>query len=238
MSMKNGAIWITGASSGIGRETAIKFLRNGYFVAASARRKELLTSLQQFTDDKNESRLLPIDLDISDFEAVNKTADKINRAENVSCLINNAGITTFSPAIENTNEEVKQIIDINLSGSIFAIQAVLPAMIKHGKGTIINIISVAADKVFTNSSVYSASKAGLLAYANVLREEVREHNIKVINVLPGATKTPIWPNEQLEKFSERMMSPADIAKLLFDFYETEGSLVPEEVTIRPIKGDI
>ena len=237
MSKNNGSIWVTGASSGIGKETAIEFLKNNYCVAVSARRKDLLESLKQFSP-KDEKKIIPLDLDISDSHATQKIVDKINRIEPINCLVNNAGITTFNPAIENSFDEIKEIIDTNLSGSIYAIRSVLPGMIEQGHGTIINIISVAAEKVFTNSGVYSASKAGLLAYANVLREEVRKHNIRIINILPGATKTPIWPNEALEKYSERMMSPTDIAKLILQLYENNSTLVSEEITIRPIKGDI
>ena len=235
MSKQKGTIWITGASSGIGRETAIQFLQNGYCVAASARRKELLISLEEFV---GEGKLLSMELDVTDSEKISKTAAKINRVEDIACLINNAGTTTFTPVIKNNSEETKKIIETNLVGAINSIQAVLPMMIEKGKGTIINIISVAAQKTFTNSSIYAASKAGLLAYANVLREEMREYNIKVINILPGATKTPMWPNESLEKYSERMMSPKDIAKLIFDLFETKNSIVPEEIIIRPMKGDI
>jgi NADP-dependent 3-hydroxy acid dehydrogenase YdfG len=237
MSKNNGSIWVTGASSGIGKETAIEFLKNNYCVAVSARRKDLLESLKQFSA-KDEKKFIPLDLDISDSHATQKIVDKINRIEPINCLVNNAGITTFNPAIENSFDEIKEIIDTNLSGSIYAIRSVLPGMIEQGHGTIINIISVAAEKVFTNSGVYSASKAGLLAYANVLREEVRKHNIRIVNILPGATKTPIWPNEALEKYSERMMSPTDIAKLILQLYENNSTLVSEEITIRPIKGDI
>jgi short-subunit dehydrogenase len=237
MNSKKGSIYITGASSGIGKETAIEFLKNDYFVAVSARRKDLLDSLMQYSSsgDKN---FLPIELDISGSKDVQKAVDKINRIEPVNCLINNAGITNFNTAIENNFDDIKEIIDTNLSGSIYAIRSVLPGMLEQGHGTIINIISVAARKVFTNSGVYAASKAGLLAYANVVREEVRKYNIKIINILPGATKTPIWPNEALEKFSERMMSPADVAKFILQLYEINGTLIPEEITIRPIKGDI
>jgi short-subunit dehydrogenase len=111
-------------------------------------------------------------------------------------------------------------------------------MIEQKQGTIINILSVAAETVLTKSSIYAASKAGLQAYTKVLREELRENNIRIINVLPGATRTPIWPNSALEKYGERMMSPAELAKFIYQVYSINSNLVPEEITIRPIKGDL
>ena len=89
---------------------------------------------------------------------------------------------------------------MNLLGSIYTTKAVLPEMIKRKSGTIINILSVAAKTVFTNSSIYTASKSGLEAFGKVLREEVREYNIRVINIFPGATATEIWSKEALDKF--------------------------------------
>jgi short-subunit dehydrogenase len=111
-------------------------------------------------------------------------------------------------------------------------------MINNNSGTIINILSVVTEKIFTKSSAYSASKAGLLAYVNVLREEVRANNIKVINVIPGATKTPIWHPKAIEKNSERMMSPKEIADIIYDLHLLEGIMVPEQLTLRPIQGDL
>ena len=117
-------------------------------------------------------------------------------------LINNAGITSFKLAEENSINEINDIINTNLLGSIYAIKAVLPQMISNRSGTIINILSVVTKKTFTKSSVYSASKMGLLGYTNSLREEVRKYNIKVINVIPGATATPMWSKEMRNQFSE------------------------------------
>ncbi len=107
-------------------------------------------------------------------------------------LVNSAGITAFKYAAETSIEEFEGIIKTNLLGSVYAIHSVLPVDDYRKSGTILNISSVAAIKVLKGSSIYSASKAGLLQYSRVLREEVREHNIKVIDVLPGATETPIW----------------------------------------------
>jgi short-subunit dehydrogenase len=78
----------------------------------------------------------------------------------------------------------------------------------------------------------------LLAYTNVLREEVRKYNIKVINILPGATKTPIWSSEMLNKYANKMMSPEDLALFIYSVYDLDSSLVTEEITIRPICGDL
>ncbi len=234
MQEKKDIVWVTGASSGIGKATVEKLIANDFNVAASSRRKSSLNELK-----KNYSeQLVTAPLDVSESKEVFDGIKKIEESRNITCLVNNAGVTSFVEASNNTIIETDEIIKTNLLGSIYAIQAVLPSMIKSNTGTIINILSVAAIKVFEKSSVYAASKAGLLAYTKVLREELRENNIRVVNILPGATKTPIWPNEALEKFSERMMSPDDIAQLIIDVLKIKGNMVPEEIVLRPMKGDL
>lgn len=237
MSNSNSIVWITGASSGIGRALTVEFASNKKLVAASARTKDALNRLKkELAVDKKSIETFPVD--VADYKQVNETVSKIENDFEIDCLINNAGATTFKLAKNNSLEEIDKILSTNLNGAIYAIQSVLPKMIERNRGTIINIISVAAVKVLTKSSLYAASKAGLLAYSKVIREELRENNIRIINILPGATRTPIWPNSVLEKYSERMMSPADLAKLIFHLYSINSNLVPEEVVIRPVKGDL
>jgi short-subunit dehydrogenase len=235
--MKKEITWITGASSGIGKELVSVFVNSNKRVAASSRNIELLEKLKENLGDKK-GLLTIVPCDISDYESVVTAYNIISKDCHVSGLINNAGITSFKSAPDNTIEEIQNIINTNLLGAIYTIKTVIPEMIAKNNGIIVNTISVVAKKIFTNSSVYSASKSGLAAYTNVLREELRKHNIKVINILPGATKTPIWPNSALEKFSERMMSPSDVASMIYEVYNLDGTVIPEEITIRSIKGDL
>lgn len=234
---KKNAVWITGASTGIGKELAMEFAQNGEVVLATARRKNLIDNYKKENSIKADT-IVPVELDITDIEAVNKFYKNYSRKYFINALVNNAGKTSFNTAEQDTLTEIKEIIDSNLIGSITAIKTVLPGMIENNSGSIINILSVVTHKVFTNSSAYSASKAGLLAYANSLREEVREKNIRIINVLPGATKTPIWPGSSLEKYSHRMMSPEELAKLIFQVYKIKSNMVTEEIVVRPIQGDL
>lgn len=233
--MKTGLVWINGASSGIGEALARKFSRLTSPLLLTARRLEMLHKLK---NELPESDLRVEKLDISDIEAINALNIESNEGPGIDCLINNAGITTFTPAEADSMELIRNIIEVNLVGSIACVKKVLPLMISQQHGTIINILTVAAKKVFTNSSAYAASKAGLAMYSKVLREEVRKYNIRVINVYPGATATPIWPDSVLNKHSTRMMSPDDLAKLVMELYLNEGSVVTEEIELRPLKGDL
>ncbi|MBN1301678.1 MAG: SDR family oxidoreductase [Melioribacteraceae bacterium] len=237
MTEKSGIIWVTGASSGIGKAVVDELINKNKKVVASSRNISNLKELiQQNNIDKEMIELVSVD--VADSDSVEKAYKDISSGFNVVCLINNAGVTSFKPAEENSLSEIDNIIKTNLLGSVYTIKSVLPGMIKRKSGLIINVISVAALKVFTNSSAYAASKAGLLAYTKVLREEVRKYNIRVVNIIPGATKTPIWPNDSLEKYSDRMMSPGDIATMISDIVEIKSNLVPEEIVIRPVKGDL
>jgi short-subunit dehydrogenase len=111
-------------------------------------------------------------------------------------------------------------------------------MKKIGGGTIISMLSVVTGKTFTNSSIYTASKMGLLGYLKVLREEVRDYNIRIVNIIPGATESAMWTREMREQHSHRMMNPESIARLMVSSILQKDNMVAEEIIVRPIEGDL
>jgi short-subunit dehydrogenase len=204
MAKKNNGIWITGASSGIGKDTAKEFARIGRKVFISARRtSELERVNKELHKEKLEVEVFPCN--VASSANVDQTVKKITSGNNIDCLVNCAGITSFKLAEENSVTEIDNIINTNLLGSIYAIKYVLPFMINQNGGTIINVNSIITQKFFSNSSVYAASKMGLLGYSRVLREEVRKYKIRVIDIIPGITETPMWPTEVRKENPERMM---------------------------------
>ncbi|MGQ7718600.1 SDR family oxidoreductase [Melioribacter sp. OK-1-Me] len=227
------AVWITGASSGIGKELALTFASKNHTVIATGRRLHLLEALTS-----ENPLIVPSKLDVSDYTEVNNFYREFSSNYKINVLINNAGLTSFEKAENDSIDTIKKIIEVNLLGSIYTIKSILPDMIQRKEGTIINILSVVTKKIFKNSSAYSASKSGLYAYLNVLREEVRKYNIRIINVIPGATKTPIWDSSILEKYSHRMMPPREIANLIYDLSILKSNIVTEEIILRPKEGDL
>ncbi len=231
--MKNRAVIVTGASSGIGKSLVEKLASAGVTVFAASRRTDAAEKLKEQYPDS----VIPIKLDVADTESISAFAKQLDNYE-ISGLVNNAGITSFTKAEKDDPVLIKNIIDTNLLGAIFVTKAVLPIMIEQKYGKIINTGSVVAEKVFTKSSAYSASKSGLIAYMKVLREEVRNYNIQVTNVLPGATQTAIWADEAIEKFGNRMMKVEDVAEVLYKICLDNSSVVYEEVVLRPSGGDL
>ena len=236
--MPNKVAWITGASTGIGFEIAKVFAKAGYVIVATARRKSRLVSLV------NEIRFAGHEAyafvcDVTSERSILSTRKKIlEKCKTIDVLVNSAGVTVFKSFIETKTPDFDSIMDTNLRGSFVTSKAVLPLMIKKRKGHIINLISVASRTVFTNSAAYSASKAGLLALSEVLRAEVRKFNIKITNILPGATDTPMWSPASRQRYGKRMMTPREIAEVVLQVAEQPKKIVIEDVVIRPIKGDI
>ncbi|HLB00797.1 MAG TPA: SDR family NAD(P)-dependent oxidoreductase, partial [Bacteroidota bacterium] len=116
--------------------------------------------------------------------------------------------------------------------------AVLPDMIRRKRGSIFNILSNAAVKTFEGSSAYTATKAGLLGLGRVLREELRTRDVRVHNILPGATDTAMWSPSDRKKHRPRMMSPSGVAAAVVSAYLMPPDVVVDEMVIRPITGDI
>ena len=127
-------------------------------------------------------------------------------------------------------------INTNLASAYYLTRTLLPEMINSKSGYIFNMCSTASNTAYTNGGSYSISKFGLLGFSKVLREEMKEYNIRVSSVLPGATLTASWEGTELP--SERFINPEDVANLIYNFYETPVTMNIEEIIIRPLKGDI
>jgi len=236
--MNQKVVWVTGASTGIGKEIAMEFSKAGHIVVVSARRKSRLVRIvSEIKFAEREAAAFVCNI-ISE-RSIQITAKRIReKYGRIDGLINNAGVTVFKSFIETKTFDYDNVIDTNMRGAFLCIKNVLPQMIKYKKGHIINILSTAANTAFENSSVYAASKAGLLAMSNCLREEVRRYNIKISNVLPGAVETPMWDSKSRQRFKNRMMNSNDIAKIVLEIFDQPRKVLIEDITVRPVKGDI
>jgi short-subunit dehydrogenase len=236
--MSEKAVWITGASTGIGFETAKSFAKSGFIIAATARRKSRLVALVnelKFAGHEAYAFVCNVQSERSILSTKKKILEKCGA---IDVIVNNAGVTVFKSLLDTKSYEFDNIMDTNLRGSFLMIKSVLPMMIKRRKGHIINVLSVAANTVFEDSSVYSASKAGLLALSNSLREEIRRFNIKVSNIFPGNIDTPMWDSKARARYKNRMMTPREVADIIVNVANQPKKVVLEDVIIRPIKGDL
>ena len=190
--MSNGerrSVLITGANSGIGRATALRFARAGDRVVAAMRdtgKAEKLLALASEAGVEVE----PIELDVSDADSVRRG---IERAGSVDVLVNNAGIG-WNAAVEDVDVEAAKIVfETNFWGVIRCTQNVLPQMRKRGSGTIVNVSSVAGRIAALAQAVYASSKWALECLSENLAQEVAPFGIRVVVIEPGVTRTAILP---------------------------------------------
>ncbi len=236
--MKNKVVWVTGASTGIGKAIAEKFSKEGCIVVVTARRKSRLVKIVseiKFAGREASAFVCNVMSERSVFQTAKRIREKYGT---IDVLINNAGATVFKSFLETKTQDYNNVIDTNLKGPFLCMKAVLPQMIKKKHGSIINILSVAASTAFENSAVYSASKAGMSAMANCIRTEVRRYDIKICNIFPGAVDTAMWESKARQRYRNRMMTPADIAEITFDVYNKPKKVVIEDLIVRPVRGDI
>lgn len=231
-------VWVVGASSGIGREIARSFAAIGATVCVSGRRGHLLNRLCREIETTG-GRAFSVAFDVSDplkTSAAWKTVRK--KAGPVDVLVNNAGITVFKPFADTSVREFHDIVATNLLGPVGCVKAVLPDMVRRRSGWVFNILSNAAVKTFEGSSAYTATKAGMLGFGRVLREELRTKNVRVVSILPGATDTPMWSAAARKRYRRRMMSAASVAEAVVSAYLMPADVVVDEMVIRPVGGDL
>jgi short-subunit dehydrogenase len=177
---------ITGASTGIGKETAIYFAQRGWNVAATMRN---LNS----TDFENYSNIRKFKLDVNEnksiLDAINSTIEVFG---NIDVIVNNAGYAAAGAFECATQDQIKKQFDVNVFGLMNVTRAILPFFRKNKKGTIINLASVAGHAGFPTFTLYNSTKFAVEGFSEALQYELRQFNIKVKIVEPGPIKTDFY----------------------------------------------
>lgn len=201
--------WITGASSGIGEALAKAFVGQGGFAILSGRNVAELQRVAIETKAPDHCLILPFDT-VDYAGLAGKVAEAIAFQGGVDVLVNNAGISQRSPAVDTDLSVYQRIVDVDLLAPIALTQALLSHMVERGSGQIVMISSVAGKAGIPMRTAYCAAKHGLIGYADALRSEVAGQGVKVLVVAPGSVKTNVSRNALNADGSVRGVSDAAI----------------------------
>lgn len=187
--MEKGTVFITGATSGIGRASAERLAQEGYRLILCGRRQERLETLK--SELSISTAVHTLSFDVRDKEAVSAQIDSLpEEFQKIDVLINNAGNAHgLDPIQSGSDEDWDAMMDINVKGLLYVSKAIIPQFIEAQKGHIINLGSTAAKEVYPNGNVYCASKHAVDAINQGMRIDLNKHNIRVGAIHPGMVAT-------------------------------------------------
>lgn len=231
-------IVITGASRGIGKALALKFVKNGWDAALCSLHADKINRIKEELSSDNPTRRIYAEaVDMREKKEVFRFSESVKLFfEDIDVLINNAGIFIPGSIYEEKDGIFEQTMAVNLNSVYYLTRFLLPQMMKRKQGHIFNICSTASLRAYPNGGSYSISKFALLGFSKNLREEMKPFGIKVTAVCPGPTLTDSWKG--FEGPADRMMKPQDIADIIWAAYHLAPQTVTEDIILRPILGDI
>lgn len=236
MKLKDQVAIVTGAGRGIGRAVALAFGREGAAVALAAR---TASELEGVADQirRASGRALAVPTDVTREESVAALVEKVlAQLKRVDILVTAAGVATFAPLLDTKPEEWDRMMAVNVRGVFLACRAVLPPMMRQRRGTIINIVSVAAKRAIPGGAAYTASKHAVLGLTQVLAEEMRPHGLRVGALSPGAVDTALWDAVPNPPDRSRMLRPEDVAEAALLMASLPPGASLEDLTLLPIGG--
>ncbi|CQH64733.1 probable oxidoreductase (short-chain dehydrogenase family) (plasmid) [Halobacterium hubeiense] len=195
---------VTGASSGIGEATATALASRGASVVLAARRKNELEALaDQIESAGGDSLPVPTDItEEDDIDALVETT--LEEFDSIDVLVNNAGVMLLEPVERADRENFRQMVEVNLLGLMNLTHAALPVMQEQGAGHIVNVSSTAGRDANANNSGYSATKFGVNAFSESLRQEVTTEGIRTTIIEPGAVETELQEHVPDEEIKEQI----------------------------------
>lgn len=231
------SIVVTGGTKGIGKAIIQKFAKEGFDVFTCSRNSSDLQQLKaDFEFDFPNQNIYVMTADLSIKEKVNEFAQMVKGHAIPDVIINNTGI--FLPGSIHSEPEgnFELMMQTNLFSAYYLTRAFTSALIERKSGHIFSIGSIAGLTAYANGGSYAISKWAMLGFTKCLRQELKEFNIKVTSVLPGATFTASW--EGVDIPVERFMKVEDIAESVWSAYNLSPYSVVEEIIIRPQLGDL
>ncbi len=230
---------ITGASSGIGKATALAFANAGIDLALVSRSQEKLDAVAKVAAEVGvEAKTYALDLScLEEIEA--KIRVIASEFGSIDILVNSAGLGYTNFLQETSLSDWQRVMDLNFMSIVECVRGVLPSMRDRQRGTIINIASVAAEVSFPEWGAYSSSKAALVAFSQVLAAEERANGIRVVTISPGAVNTPLWETETVQANFDRsvMLTPETVAQVILQTALLPAEAVIEKMTILPSAGN-
>lgn len=230
--LRNEVVLITGGSSGIGKALALEAARRGAIVVVTARNKEALQEVAKKCLILSGRPAFAYPLDVTSPDEIDATLSKIqHEVGGIDVLINSAGLGEFTEVAKQNYSTISKTVHVNLLALMYISRCVAKQMMDQGYGAIINIGSLAGKIPTPNSAVYSATKAGVIQFDNVLRMEVADYGVQVLTVNPGPIATPFWKkgkNYQAHLPKQLFISPEDLARRVWDNvgYKTREINVP------------
>src|SRR5215207_7701802 len=234
--MKNAVI--TGAGSGVGRETALALVKQGWRVAIIGRRADALAETAKLAGGDT-SRVVVIPCDIGDVDAVRLMAERVlQEFGGVEVLVNAAGTNAPKRALEVLSlEDYRAMMDANLHGAYYCVQAFLPGMRARGSGTIVNVVSDAGKQASPKAGpAYVMSKFGMAGLTQSINAEERGRGVRACAIFPGDIDTPLLdkrPAPPDAAARAKMMLPEDIAECALLAINLPSRVVVEEMLVRP-----
>jgi hypothetical protein len=214
---KDKVILITGASSGIGKETAIEFAKLGANIILVARRKEKLEQVANELKEFHVSTLV-CTCDVSKKEKVKEMSKMIlEKFDSVDILVNNAGFAIYGSVNDLTIDEIESQMETNYFGMIYCIKNFLPLMLKKKSGHIVNVASVAASFGLPGIASYCASKFAMLGFSEGLKHELKDTGVGITVVSPIMVRTNFFDHssfEKMPKYSPMSLSSKTVAKAI------------------------
>jgi short-subunit dehydrogenase len=229
---------VTGASSGIGKATALAFAKSGIEVALVSRSVAKLKAVAAEIEALGTTaKVYPLDLAI--LEQVQQQMTEIcTHFGPIDILVNNAGMGYTNSLKNTTLEDWQRVLELNLTSVFQCIQGVLPQMRDRRQGTIINVASIAAFNAFPDWGAYGVSKAALVALSKALSVEERENGIRTVTISPGSVNTPIWDTDTVQADFNRsaMLTPEIVAQSILHTALLPKQAVVEEMIVMPSGG--
>ena len=234
-------VFITGATSGIGKSCAKLFAKNGCDLIITGRRQERLTDLKKQLEKDYKIQVQDLCFDIRVYEEVEKAIESISNKK-IDLLINNAGLAAGLSSIQDGQlSHWERMIDTNIKGLLYTTKIVSNLMIKNGKGHIINIGSIAGKEVYANGNVYCATKHAVDALNKGMRIDLLAHGIKVTAINPGMVDTEFslvrfdGDEDRAKKvyLGLKALSPDDIAETAYWVTNRPAHVNINDIVIMP-----
>lgn len=236
--MKKKWVVVSGGTKGIGRAILMRFAEEGFNLITCARNQDDLRELKSsILDNSPQVQIEIFKADVGKAEEVKAFVDFILGLEvEVEVLVNNAGLFLPGSIHDEPEGNLSFMLETNLMSAYYLTRGLIHAMKERKQGHVFFISSTAGIMAYANGGSYSVSKHAMQGLAKAIREEMKQHGVRVTTLMPGATYTSSWEGSGMDE--ARFMKSEDIAELVYNAFALSNRTVVEEILVRPQLGDI